>query len=191
MEGVNDRIWFPHVKAKQSFCATMSLCVTAHECKWKDLLWDSGDNMRGPVVNWKNVPAYNLAKFIATNIGKYVPLPNAFNVRNSIDLISDIKKINPDENLRFVSFDIQNMYTNIPIEDLIDSIDKELKQNNTDTCTRLEIVRSCEVVLKRNYFQYDNTLYMQADGLAMGCPTSSVFSEIYLQRLEHLKIVDF
>ena len=47
MEGVNDRIRSSYMKAKKSFYTTMSLCVAAHDCKWKDLLWDSGDNMRG------------------------------------------------------------------------------------------------------------------------------------------------
>jgi hypothetical protein len=56
-----------------------------------------------------------LAKFIAPNIGKYVPLSNAFDVRNSTDLIGDIKKTDPDETLRFVPFDIQIMYKNIRV----------------------------------------------------------------------------
>jgi hypothetical protein len=30
---------------------TVSLCVKAHDCEWKDLLWDSGDNMRGSGLN--------------------------------------------------------------------------------------------------------------------------------------------
>jgi hypothetical protein len=76
-----------------------------------------------PVVNWKNAPAYNLAKFISTNIGKYIPLPNASNVRNSTDFISDIKNTDPNDKLRFVSFDIQNMYANIRVEDILDSTD--------------------------------------------------------------------
>jgi len=45
MEGVNDRIRVSYMKAE--FFTTMPLCVAAHDCKWKDLLWDSGDNMRG------------------------------------------------------------------------------------------------------------------------------------------------
>jgi hypothetical protein len=68
------------------------------------------------VVNWKNAPAYNLAKFIATNIGKCIPMRNAVNVTNCVDLIGDIKKADPDDKLRFVSFDIQNMCTNIRVE---------------------------------------------------------------------------
>lgn len=47
MEGVNDRMCFPYMKAKQRFYTTASLCAAAYDCKWKVLLWDSGDNMRG------------------------------------------------------------------------------------------------------------------------------------------------
>jgi hypothetical protein len=104
------------------------------------------------VVNWKNAPAYNLTKFIATNIGKYIPVPNASNVRNSTDFISDIKNTDPSDTLRFVSFDIQNMYTNIRVEDILDSTDTQLKQNNIDVNTGHETVRCCDVVGRKITF---------------------------------------
>jgi hypothetical protein len=131
-----------------------------------------------------------LVKFTATNIGKYIPLPNAFNVRNSIELNDDIKKTDLDDKLRFISFDIQNMYTNISVEELLDNTDAQFRQNNIDIHTRYEIVWCCDAVLKQNYFLKGNTLYMQNDDLAMGSPTSSLFSKIYLQSLEYSKIVD-
>jgi hypothetical protein len=40
------------------------------------------------------------------------------------------------------------------------------------------------------YFQFQDTLYIQKDGLVKGAPTSSLFSEIYLQHIENTKIVD-
>jgi hypothetical protein len=34
-----------------------------------------------------------------------------------------------------------------------------------------------EVILNQNYFQYNDELYIQNDGLAMGAPTSSIFAK--------------
>jgi len=48
----------------------------------------------------------------------------------------------------------------------------------------------CNILTKQNYFQYEDLQYIQEDGLAMGAPTSSFFSEIYLQYLESTKIFD-
>jgi len=39
--------------------------------------------------------------------------------------------------------------------------------------------------MKHNCFQYRGLQYIQEDGLAMGAPTSSFFSEIHLQYLEN------
>jgi hypothetical protein len=45
-----------------------------------------------------------------------------------------------------------------------------------------------QIVLNQNYFRYENELYKQTDGLAMGAPTSSLLSEVFLQSLEHNSI---
>jgi hypothetical protein len=37
-----------------------------------------------------------------------------------------------------------------------------------------------QIVIKQNYFQFQDTLYIQKEGLDIGAPTSSIFSEIYL-----------
>jgi hypothetical protein len=43
-------------------------------------------------------------------------------------------------------------------------------------------------VLEQNYFQVDQEYYKQANGLAMGAPTSSVMVETYTQNMEHTQI---
>jgi hypothetical protein len=47
-----------------------------------------------------------------------------------------------------------------------------------------------QILIKQNYFQFQDTLYIQKEGLAMGAPTSSIFSEIYLQHIKNTKVVD-
>ena len=41
-----------------------------------------------------------------------------------------------------------------------------------------------------NYFQYRDQIYKQKTGLAMGAPSSSILSELYLQYIEHTIIFD-
>jgi hypothetical protein len=45
-----------------------------------------------------------------------------------------------------------------------------------------------KVILSQNYFQHEDCIFLQKEGLAMGAPTSSILSEIFLQFLEHNKI---
>jgi hypothetical protein len=43
-----------------------------------------------------------------------------------------------------------------------------------------------KVILKQNYFQYNNQFFQPEKGLAMGSPISSNIAEIYLQFLEEI-----
>jgi len=50
-------------------------------------------------------------------------------VKNTTHLINDLKEIQYDQNLRLASFDIKNMYTNIPTSELITIIYKACQDN--------------------------------------------------------------
>ena len=53
-----------------------------------------------------------------------------------------------------------------------------------------ELINLSKIVLEQNYFPFENNFYSQEGGLALGSPTSSVFSEIYLQYMESTAIFD-
>jgi hypothetical protein len=67
-----------------------------------------------PVVNWRNAPAYKL-NYLPQKIYHFVPLPNAFNVKNSTDLINQLSTTRITPTTTFASLDISNMYSNIPV----------------------------------------------------------------------------
>jgi hypothetical protein len=171
------------------------------EEKWKYVnLSPSAPSIRGlikihkpnspirPIVNWKPAPAYKIAKLLAKKLQQYIPLPNTFNVRNSTHLIQDLADIPFDSNLHFVSFDITNMYTNIPTEELVNIIDFLCKEHFIQDKLRNEIIKISQLIIRQNYFQFQNHFYIQENGLAVGSPTSSVFSEIFLQHIESTAI---
>jgi hypothetical protein len=51
----------------------------------------------------------------AGNLEMFVPLSYTLNVKNTIQLMNDLRDIPFDKDLEFVSFDITTMYTNITI----------------------------------------------------------------------------
>jgi hypothetical protein len=63
-------------------------------------------------------------------------------------------------------------------------------QNNNNEELKHETRKSYQVPIKQNYFQHQDIQYIQEEGLAMGTPTSYIFSKIYLQYLENIKILD-
>jgi hypothetical protein len=76
-----------------------------------------------PIVNRKNAAAYNLAKMLTKKLEVYIPLPYTFNVINSVHLINDLLEIPYDQDFKFASFDIANMYSNASTTDLINIIE--------------------------------------------------------------------
>ena len=117
-----------------------------------------------------------------------LPLPYAFNIKNTTHLINDLKEITWNENLHLASFDISNMYTNIPTDRIPTIIHLLCNHYNLDTHTQSELLHLCQLILAQNYFNFRSVTYIQTSGLAMGSPTSSLFSEIFLQFLEATKL---
>jgi hypothetical protein len=140
-----------------------------------------------PIINWKNPPAYELAKQFSKTLHNHLQLPYIYNIQNSIQLITDLKTIELSKDTRLCSFDITNMYTNIP---KIWFIIKNILENNNEIGKNIqkETIHILETIIEQNYFQFDQEHYKQTDGLAMGAPTSSILAETYIQHIEHTQI---
>jgi hypothetical protein len=67
-----------------------------------------------PIVNWKNAPAYQLATQTSKILTQDIQLPHTFNITNTTQLMEELKTTPINTNTRICSFDITNMYTNIP-----------------------------------------------------------------------------
>jgi hypothetical protein len=141
-----------------------------------------------PIVNWKNVPAYKLAKLLARKLHTYIPLPYTFNVENTMQLINDLTELPYGHNIKFASLDISNIYSNVPIKEMITALEKLSEVNNLEDKTKQDILKITRTIVEQNYFRFQDTIYLQNEGLTIEAPTSSVFSEIYLRNLENTKI---
>jgi len=91
--------------------------------------------------------------------------------------------------LKFASFNISNIYSNIPTGELL-TINEVCNANDVDGKTTQEILRITQTLINQNYFQFQDTIYIQNEGLAMGAPTSSILSEVYLQHMENTTILE-
>jgi hypothetical protein len=82
------------------------------------------------------------------------------------------------------------MYSNIHTNELIKIIGLMCDKHDIKEELKHGIMKISHILIKQNYFQFQDTLYIQEEGLDMGAPTSSIFSEIYPQHIENTKIVD-
>jgi hypothetical protein len=163
--------------------------ITQSNKKWKYVnLNPAAPNIRGlikihkreapirPVVNWMNAPAYKLAKLLTKILQTHIPLPHSFKVKNTVQLVEDLTDIPYSHNLR-LAFDISNMYINIPTEEFIKIIKIACQNNNIEENLTRDIIKLSRTIIDQNYFQFLDKTYIQTEELAMGAPTSSIFSE--------------
>jgi hypothetical protein len=105
------------------------------------------------IINRKNAPGYKLAKHLAKLLHNYLDLPYTYNVRNSTHLMMDLKTIELNNNTRICSFDIENMYTNIPRKE-IENITNSVLENNIEinASTQKKIIHIMRIIMRQNYF---------------------------------------
>jgi hypothetical protein len=84
-----------------------------------------------PIMNWKKAPAYEVAKHLSQTLHNYLLLPYKYNTHNSVHQITGLKTTEISKDTRICSFDIENMYTNIPKIDTTNVITNILKINSS------------------------------------------------------------
>ena len=170
-------IFQKEIRSVVNNCAT----VIHKEEKWKYINLNlSAPSMKGlpkihkinapvrPIANWQNAPTYKLAKLISKLLQLYIPLPNVFNVKNSIQLMKDLEDIPIHKNTRLASFDIANMYSNVPTDELTNIIKFMSSRQNLKEKLTEELISLTHTIVNQKYFEFHNKFYVQNTGLAMG-----------------------
>nr|VZI43459.1 unnamed protein product [Spirometra erinaceieuropaei] len=87
-----------------------------------------------------------------------------------------------------VSFDVTSLFTSIPQDLAIKTVQLHLRNKYDETENRLghaQVLQLLKFCL-RTYFMFDGTIYEQVKGTPMGSPISGFIAEAVLQRLESL-----
>ncbi len=113
-------------------------------------------------------------------------------IKNSIDVIKDLKNLNLPKNALLFSADAKSMYTNIDTATGIQSV-KEFIQCNQDfipadfpSSLFLQVLQT---VMENNIFSFENTTWLQLSGTAMGTPVACAYATISYGQHENSKIL--
>jgi hypothetical protein len=90
-----------------------------------------------PVINNTQAPTYKVAKHLTKILDNFLTLNNYY-ITNSSDLATDLVKLHVNENHRLMTFDIQDLFVNIPIQETL-QITKSLllKKNNPNVTQQI------------------------------------------------------
>jgi hypothetical protein len=140
-----------------------------------------------PVINNRPALAYKLAKHLASIQNQYIISHNQYVTINSHNLANDLTKLKINENHNMVTFDIKDLYVNIPVTETLNIIKAKLSQHNS-----VQVAHQMHILLKevlsQNYFAFQQKIYQPERGIVMGSPISSTIAETFLQNFEDIHI---
>ncbi|BHF57159.1 hypothetical protein SprV_0100013400 [Sparganum proliferum] len=140
-----------------------------------------------PIVPLKGTPTYGLAKWLFRRL-KFLTAESDTTICSSTLFLEKLKGVSLLPNEVMVSFDVTFLFTSIPQDLAIETVELLLRRKYDETETRLgyaQVLQPQRFCL-RTYFTFDGTIYEQVKGAPMGSPISGFIAEAVLQRLESL-----
>ena len=146
-----------------------------------------------PIVSCINTFAYDLSAHLADILSSLTG-KSEYAVSNSTHFVNTINHERIQEKEIMVSFDIESLFTNVPIEDAIKATLHKLENDpglaDRTNLTPAQIADLLNFVLRSTYFQYNGPIYEQKDGAAMGSPVSAVIANIFMEDFEEHAIAN-
>ena len=86
-----------------------------------------------------------------------------------------------------VYFDVSSLFTNVPLDSTFDTIITTRIYDKEEIITQLsrsELIQMLTLCTKQVPFSFNDDIYIQQDGVAMGSPLGSVLANIFMVQLE-------
>ena len=125
-----------------------------------------------------NTLVYKLAKYLVPILS---PLTvNDYTVKDYLTFAKEV--INFDHNLFMASLDVESLFTNIPIDETIKNAVDDLFSSNMyrGKLSKSEFYYLLKLATSESSFIFDNILYKQIDGDAMGSPLGPTLANAFL-----------
>ena len=91
-----------------------------------------------------------------------------------------------------MSFDVQSLFTNVPIDAAVQAalqkLENDLDLADRTTVTPAQIADLLTFVLRSTYFQDNGSIYEQREGASVGSPVSAVIANFYRKSFEEQEI---
>ena len=137
-----------------------------------------------PIISNIGTATYNTSKYLAKLLS---PLTKSkYTVDSTKDFIKNVRKMKVGNDFDMVSFDVSNLFTNVPLDYTIKLIlDKVYKKKIIKTkLKREELKLLLELCTKEMHFTFDGNLHKQVDGVSMGSPLGPVLANVFMVELE-------
>lgn len=137
-----------------------------------------------PIVSCVGSSTYNLSKFLA-NLLTNAFVKDEYYVKNSFQFLQSITNIVLPEGYILVSLDVISLFTNVPIDLVVECIKENWDLLDNGSFTLDKVLQLFNFVVNNSYFNFENIFYQQISGLAMGNCLSPICSDIVMSKLQN------
>ena len=137
-----------------------------------------------PILSAIRTPSYELSKFLVPILSDLTK--NKYVCKDSFSFAQDVKT--QDINLFMTSFDIDSLFTNLPLNETIELCIKKLFKGKKKVkgMNKEQFKTLLEFAAKGSFFLFNGKFYVQDDGVAMGSPIAPAFANIFLCHWEEI-----
>ena len=131
----------------------------------------------------EHATAKELSKILKPLVGR-----SPYHVMNNLDFIESIRGIQLQPEECMVSYDVEALFTSVPVESAISIIKKHLEEDKglhqRTAMTVNQISCLLEFCLNTTYFIFQGKMYEQVQGTTMGSPLSPIVANLFMEDLE-------
>ena len=143
------------------------------------------------MINNTQAPSYRIAKFLNRKLQDIICLPYSYTKKNLYGVARDLHNIQINENNKIITLDIKDLYVNLPIKNILRVTEFWLNKHNQDHVTTDKTLYLLEIILRQNYFQYNNQFYQPNKGIAMGSPISMRSVNKVMRLIQYNSVLTF
>ena len=141
-----------------------------------------------PVISTVGAATRPLAGWLAGILSKYVGTFSSAHIRNNVDFknrLIEFQRENAISNTKMLSFDVKALFTNVPINTVLNFIDRKIDEGCISTpIPRNDFMSLVKVCVENSSFQFKHKFYKQKFGMAMGSPLSPILANIFMEYFE-------
>ena len=138
-----------------------------------------------PIVGSNNHVTEKISQFVDDQIRKYA-MANPSYIKDTTDFIKKLKEVGPlAPGTLLCTMDVTSLYTNIPHYDGLYALARKLVKDKPNLkVPALVTLKLARLVLSNNVMTFNNQLYLQLVGTAMGTRMAPNYANIFMGRFE-------
>ena len=135
-----------------------------------------------PIVSGKNSMTEGIGKFVEHHV-KEISKSHKTYLEDTPDFLREIEKVSGlDNNHILASIDVKALFTNIPTEEGLESLEATLDERKSKEVPTDFLKQLMKLILENNLFSFHDGIFRQEIGGAMGSPPVPPYANNYMAR---------